>query len=109
MLGLGKPLYGAVANGLKLLYLVVGVPLSFTRFGVVGVAALIALSDICRYVPLLIGQIERKVFVRDPRCPAHIVSVQLRRNLGVDPMGIWIWNFLRWLIDLAARIEAKGD
>jgi O-antigen/teichoic acid export membrane protein len=60
LLGLGKPLYGAAANGVKLIYLVVGLPISFRYFGIVGVATLIAVSDLCRYLPILIGQVRER-------------------------------------------------
>jgi O-antigen/teichoic acid export membrane protein len=60
LLGLGKPLYGAAANGLKLIYLIVGLPTSFTYFGIVGVATLVALSDLCRYLPILVGQVRER-------------------------------------------------
>jgi O-antigen/teichoic acid export membrane protein len=61
LLGLGKPLYGAAANSLKLFYLVIGLPISFMHFGIVGAATLVALGDLCRYPPLLYGQFRERL------------------------------------------------
>jgi O-antigen/teichoic acid export membrane protein len=56
LLGLGKPVYGAVANGLKFVCLLVGLPLGFTHFGMIGVVGVVAGCEFCRYAPLLVGQ-----------------------------------------------------
>jgi O-antigen/teichoic acid export membrane protein len=59
LLGFGKPSFSTVANALKLIYLVVGLQLSFTQYGIMGAAAFIAASELCRYVPLLLGQLKQ--------------------------------------------------
>ncbi len=65
LLGLGRPIYAGLSNGVKLAYLVVVVPLMFSRFGMLGAVVAMALSDLVRYVPLLAGQLrERLSFVR---------------------------------------------
>jgi O-antigen/teichoic acid export membrane protein len=56
LLGLGKPSYSAVANGAKLAFLVIGMPLMVLVFGLLGGVMVVALADLCRYVPILIGQ-----------------------------------------------------
>jgi O-antigen/teichoic acid export membrane protein len=56
LLGLGKPSYGAVSNGTKLAFLLIGLPIMVRSFGLLGGVAVVALADLCRYVPILIGQ-----------------------------------------------------
>jgi O-antigen/teichoic acid export membrane protein len=60
LLGLGKPMYGAVANGLKLVCLLIGLPLGFTHFGMTGVVGVVAGCEFCRYAPLLAGQMRER-------------------------------------------------
>jgi O-antigen/teichoic acid export membrane protein len=56
LLGLGKPSYGAVSNSAKLVFLLIGLPVMVKVFGLLGGVAVVALADLCRYVPILIGQ-----------------------------------------------------
>lgn len=56
LLGLGKPSYGAISNSFKLIWLVIGLPLSLNFYGLVGGVSVIALADLPRCVPILIGQ-----------------------------------------------------
>lgn len=56
LLGLGKPLYGAAGNMVKLVCLVVGIPLALKTTGLLGTILVVAFSDFCRYIPILIGQ-----------------------------------------------------
>ena len=57
LLGYAKPKYAAFGNALKLIWLVVGLPVSFTFYGFFGVILVVAASDFLRYIPILIGQI----------------------------------------------------
>lgn len=56
LLGLGKPSYGAASNGIKLAFLLIGLPIMVKGFGLLGGVTVVALADLCRYVPILIGQ-----------------------------------------------------
>jgi O-antigen/teichoic acid export membrane protein len=56
LLGLGKPSYGAASNGSKLAFLVVGLPVFSQMFGLLGGVVVVALADLARYIPILIGQ-----------------------------------------------------
>jgi O-antigen/teichoic acid export membrane protein len=56
LLGLGKPSYSAASNGTKLAFLLIGLPIMVKSFGLLGGVIVVALSDLCRYVPILIGQ-----------------------------------------------------
>ena len=60
LLGFGKPLYGAMANGFKFAWLLVGFPVGFAQFGTLGAIGVVASSDLWRYVPTLIGQIRER-------------------------------------------------
>lgn len=56
LLGLGKPSYGAAANGLKFAFLLVGLPLSVKFGGVPAGVVVVGFADLCRYIPILVGQ-----------------------------------------------------
>jgi O-antigen/teichoic acid export membrane protein len=56
LLGLGKPSYGAASNGTKLAFLLVGLPSMVKLFGLLGGVTVVALADLFRYIPILIGQ-----------------------------------------------------
>src|SRR5262249_35762465 len=56
LLGLGKPSYSAISNGSKFAFLLIGLPLSFNAFGLLGSIVVVALGDMWRYIPILIGQ-----------------------------------------------------
>jgi O-antigen/teichoic acid export membrane protein len=65
LLGLVGPKYNSFSNGAKFVALVIGLQPSFDRWGTVGIIAVIALSDFCRYVPTCIGQkLENFSFIR---------------------------------------------
>jgi O-antigen/teichoic acid export membrane protein len=57
LIGIGKAKYSAFSNVLKLAWIVVALPLSIIQFGILGAVIVIAISDLFRYVPILIGQI----------------------------------------------------
>lgn len=56
VLGLGKPSYGAASNATKLAILAIGLPLMVGLFGLLGGVVVVALADLARYFPILIGQ-----------------------------------------------------
>ena len=60
LLGLGKPTYGAVSNSLKFLYLLIALPLGYMTYGMLGAVLVTAASDLCRYVPVLVGQLRER-------------------------------------------------
>jgi O-antigen/teichoic acid export membrane protein len=60
LLGFGRPLYGAYSFGLKFGVLLIGLPLSFMKYGIVGAIVFVVVSEIFRYIPLLIGQIRER-------------------------------------------------
>ena len=56
LIGFRKPFYNAAGLAVKLGLLLVGLPLTFIKFGIVGAIIFVAVSEVLRYVPLLIGQ-----------------------------------------------------
>jgi O-antigen/teichoic acid export membrane protein len=96
LLGLGKPSYQAISNGAKFAYLLVGLPLSLHLGGAVGCIAVIALGDLCRYVPVLAGQRrERFSFgVQDFLLTLAVVLL----------IGLWEW--LRWVAGFGTSLDS---
>ena len=94
LLGLGKPLYGAAANGLKLLYLAIGLPISFVHFGIVGAAALVALGNLCRYPALIFGQIRERLSFRSSRLITYIITRCVYLFLGIPSLAARIWHLV---------------
>jgi O-antigen/teichoic acid export membrane protein len=60
LLGLGKPLYSALANSSKFAFLLIGLPVSVTLFGFPGGIVVVAMSDLFRYFPILFGQFRER-------------------------------------------------
>jgi O-antigen/teichoic acid export membrane protein len=56
LLGLGKPHYSAIGNGVKFAFLVLGLTVGVSKFGILGGVVVVAAADIWRYFPLLVGQ-----------------------------------------------------
>jgi O-antigen/teichoic acid export membrane protein len=56
LLGFGKPAYISLANGARLAFLAVGLPLGYVFFGLAGAIAAVPTSEIFRYVFVAFGQ-----------------------------------------------------
>lgn len=96
LLGLGKPSYTAIGNTSKFLFLLIGLPLSVTNFGLFGGIVVVLSSDLFRYFPILLGQ-RREHFsfgVQD-------LSVTLASFLLI---GLLEW--LRWLCGFGYSFES---
>jgi O-antigen/teichoic acid export membrane protein len=86
LLGLGKPSYSAISNGSKFIFLLIGLPISVSTFGLFGGILVVVFSDLFRYFPFLIGQ-KREHFsfgVQD-----LIVTLTVFLLIG-------LWEWLRW-------------
>jgi O-antigen/teichoic acid export membrane protein len=95
LLGFGKPSYSAVANGLKFAWLLVGFPLGFAQFGVLGVIVIVATGDLWRYVPILIGQARERFSFAGQDLIATLVMFGL--------VGVCEW--LRWSLGLGTSFD----
>jgi O-antigen/teichoic acid export membrane protein len=96
LLGFGRPLYGAAANILKFGWLLIGLPLGFVQYGVLGAVMVVAVSDLCRYVPILIGQTRE-------HCSFGVQDL-LVTLIMVGLIGLWEW--LRWALGLGTSFDS---
>jgi O-antigen/teichoic acid export membrane protein len=96
LLGFGKPLYGAVGNTLKLIYLLICVPLSFAKYGILGAVIFVGFSDSCRYIPIFIGQYRERFSFGLQDLSATFALFGL--------MGAWEW--LRWTSGFGTSFDA---
>jgi O-antigen/teichoic acid export membrane protein len=83
LLGFSKPLYSAYSNGLKFVLLLIGLPLAFIKYGIVGAIIFVVVSEIFRYVPFLIGQ-SRERF-------SFIVQDLVMTLFMFGLVGLWEW------------------
>jgi O-antigen/teichoic acid export membrane protein len=86
LLGLGAPSYSAMANSVRFILLVVGLPLSLKFKGLAGGIVTLVLVEVCRYAPVYIGQ-RRQQF----SFGAQDVAITLAMFAMI---GLWEW--LRW-------------
>jgi O-antigen/teichoic acid export membrane protein len=86
LLGLGKPSYGAVSNGLKFAFLLIGLPLFTKVYGVLGGVMVVALADLCRYIPIFIGQ----------RRERFAFGIQDLLSTSAVFLMIGLFEWLRW-------------
>jgi O-antigen/teichoic acid export membrane protein len=86
LLGLGAPSYTAVANSVRLLVLVVGIPLSLKFQGFHAAVVTLVLAEVCRYAPIYIGQ-------RHQRFSFGAQDAAI--TLAMFAM-IGLWELLRW-------------
>jgi len=94
LLGVGRPSYGAIANLIKLLWLLVGLPVGVVYFGVAGAVGVMASADMVRYVPLLRAQkLEHISFFRQDL----VITVALCTMVVV-------WRTLLWSVGLSGGL-----
>jgi O-antigen/teichoic acid export membrane protein len=86
LLGFGKPQYSAFANSLKFVYLVIALPIGFAAYGALGAVVVVAVSDVSRYVPILVGQIRERFSFGIQDLSATVIVFVL----------IAAWEWLRW-------------
>jgi O-antigen/teichoic acid export membrane protein len=96
LLGLGKPFYGAISNSFKFAFLLVGLPLGVKTNGIFGGVMVVAMADLCRYIPILIGQRrERFAFARQDVLVTFV---------AFSLIGFWEW--LRWVSGYGTSFES---
>jgi O-antigen/teichoic acid export membrane protein len=86
LLGLGAPSYSAMANSVRFILLLVGLPLSLKFKGLEGGIVTLALVEACRYAPVYIGQ-RRERF--------SFGAQDFAITLAMFAM-IGLWEWLRW-------------
>jgi O-antigen/teichoic acid export membrane protein len=96
LLGLGKPSYGALSNGSKFVFLLIGLPVSARISGVFGCVTVIALSDLFRYFPILFGQ-KKEQFSFGTQDSLTTLAV-------IFMIGLLEW--LRWLLGFGTSFDS---
>jgi O-antigen/teichoic acid export membrane protein len=96
LMGLGKPNYSAFANSGKFCFLLLGLPLSVLHFGAAGGVLAVAVSDLGRYIPVLIGQIRERFSFGWQDALATIAVFIL----------IALWEYLRWVAGFGTSFDA---
>jgi O-antigen/teichoic acid export membrane protein len=95
LMGLGKPAYGAVANGLKLGWLMVGLPLGFAAYGPLGAVIAVAAADLSRYAPVFVGQLRARFSFGRQDLAASLLMFGL----------LALWEWLRWVLGFATLFD----
>ena len=95
LLGLGASSYTAIANTVRLLLMVVGIPLSLKFKGLYGAIVTLVLVEVCRYAPVYIGQ-------RRQRFSFWAQDVAI--TLAMFAM-IGLWELLRWACGLGTSFD----
>jgi O-antigen/teichoic acid export membrane protein len=96
LLGLGKPNYGAVGNCFRFAYLLIALPNGFKHYGIAGVVIVVSLADLCRYLPIMIGQIHVRLsfFIQDS-------CLTVTTFLSI---AFWVW--LRWMLGFGTSFSS---
>jgi len=96
LLGLGKPSYGALSNVVKLLFLFVGLPLSFAFDGLLGATIVVALADVPKILTLQIGQRRERISFARQDAIATLAMIAL--VIG--------WEGLRWSLGFGTSFDS---
>lgn len=90
LLGVGKPLYSALANGVKFGCLLIGLPIILMKYGLIGGIIVVAAAECFRYVSVLVGQIRERLSFGVQDClitlmvfAVTILGELIRRELGL--------------------------
>ena len=96
LLGIGRPSYGAIANVIKFVWLLIGLPVAITFYGVAGAVGVMAASEFVRYLPLLHSQkVEHISFLRQ----------DVLITIAMAGMVI-VWRTLFWSLGISGGIES---
>jgi O-antigen/teichoic acid export membrane protein len=95
LLGLGAPSYTAIANSVRFLVMVVVLPLSLKFEGFYGAIVTLVLVEVCRYVPVYIGQ-RRQRFSFGAQDAT--ITFAMFAMTG-------IWELLRWTCGLGTSFD----
>ena len=96
LIGFGKPHYGAFSFAVKLALLLFGLPLAFMKYGIAGAIVLVVISEISRYIPILVGQ-AREGF-------SFVKQDLAMTSLMLALVGLWEW--LRWVSGFGTSFES---
>jgi O-antigen/teichoic acid export membrane protein len=95
LLGLGMPSYGALANSVRFIFLVLGLPLGLEVKGLAGAIITLSLIEVCRYVAIFAGQKrERFSFGRQDLSITVIMF-----------MMTGLWESFRWALGFGTSFD----
>ncbi len=95
LLGFGKPQYATAGFSFKFAWLLIGLPFGFAHFGAIGAIFVIAVCDIFRYFPALIGQIQQRF--------AFVTQDLLITLLMFSLLALFQW--IRWSFGLGTSFD----
>jgi O-antigen/teichoic acid export membrane protein len=96
LLGMGRPSYGAIANVIKFVWLLIGLPLAIAFYGVAGAVGVMAASEFVRYLPLLHSQkVEQISFLKQ----------DILITIAMFAMVI-VWRALFWSLGISGGVES---
>ncbi len=94
LLGIGRPSYGALANVVKFVWLLIGLPIAIGNYGVAGAVVVIASSDFVRYMPLLHSQkVEHISFLKQD----IVITIAMF-------VMVVIWRTLFWIVGISGDV-----
>ena len=96
LMGLGRPNYSAFGNGAKFGLLLIGLTFGVARYGIPGGVIAVAVSDLGRYFPILIGQTRERF---------SFGGQDIVVTLGVFGL-IAFWEWLRWVLGFGTSFDA---
>jgi O-antigen/teichoic acid export membrane protein len=95
LIGIGRAQYSSFANGLKFAWILVALPLATIRFGMLGTVFAVALSDLFRYFPILLGQIRFRLSFAGQDLVSTLTFIAL----------IVLWEWLRAVLGLGTSFS----
>ena len=77
---------------MKFGWILIGVPLGYTRYGALGVVAVVATGDMCRYFPVLLGQFRERFSFATQDLLLTIAAIAMMGAWGLLRWSIRTWN-----------------
>jgi O-antigen/teichoic acid export membrane protein len=96
LVGLGKPSYNVVSNGLKFAFLVIGLVIGVRMYGILAGVTVVALVDLFRYIPILIGQKRERFSFAAQDLLITLVMLSL----------VVVWEWLRSVYGLGTSFQS---
>jgi len=96
LLGIGRPNFNVLANAAKFVFILAGLALYVPHYGVMGGVVVVAASDLCRYGPILYGQIRERFsyFWQDFIATATVIGCAA------------LFEWLRWMAGFGTSTDA---
>jgi O-antigen/teichoic acid export membrane protein len=96
LMGLGRPNFSVFANAAKFGVLIIGLTLGVARYGVLGATVVVAVSELGRYVPILVGQYREDFSFGRQDALVTLVAFGL----------LAFWEWLRWAMGFGTSFDA---